>query len=279
MRRLLFVLFFHFIAIIIVQGQSVRRPLAAPLTQLLTFSSLHSSAFNMRANQAALARLKEISAAVYAEKRYNLKELSQYAATIGIPTSSGNFGISGDYFGDLSYNESGIGLAYSRRLSEKIDIGVQFNYYNIKSEGYGSAFSVNAEGGIIFHLTESLNIGFHMYNPMGSPIGKSHEEKLPAIYSAGFGYDVSSKVFIGATIEKQESEPLNLNAGLHYFFEERMSACAGISAATSSYYMGFGIGMKSLHLNMLASLHPQLGVTPGLLLTFNPSGKAQHNNE
>jgi hypothetical protein len=278
-RRLFIYLFFHFIANAIVQGQSIQKPLAAPIARLLTYSSLHSNPFNIGDNQATLAKINNISGAIYGEKRFALKELSLYTAALSIPTSSGNFGIKADHFGDLSYNESAVGLAYGRRLGEKLDIGVQFNYYNFKTQGYGSASSINAEGGILYHLTESLNIGFHMYNPGGSQLGKSGEEYLPSIYSAGFGYNVSPKLYIGASIEKQEHEPLNVVGGLHYYFDNKLSACGGIGSATSTYYIGFGVLVKGLQLNVLAAMHPQLGVTPGLLLIFNPPVKAQLNNE
>jgi hypothetical protein len=253
--------------------------MAAPIAQLLTYSSLHASPFHMVANQATLARLDNLSAAMYGENRFALRELSQYTGIISFPTSSGSFGLNVDRFGDLAYNETGVGLAYGRRLSDMIDIGVQFNYYNFQTQGYGSASSINAEGGVLFHLTETFEVGFHIYNPGGSKMGKEMTETLPSVYSAGFGYDLSQKVFIGASIEKKEAQPLNLDAGVHYYFEDNLSACGGISSATSSYYLGFGVLVKNLRLEILASMHAQLGVTPGLLLTFSPPKKAQPNNE
>ncbi|WP_139256464.1 PorV/PorQ family protein [Flavisolibacter ginsengisoli] len=278
MRRLFIYFFFHLIANTIVHGQSIRSSMAAPIAQLLTYSSVHHSPFNMVANQAVLARFDNFSGAVYGEKRFALKELSQYTGIISFPTSSGNFGVSVDHFGDLPYNETGVGLAYGRQLSEMIDIGVQFNYYNFQTQGYGSASSINVEGGILFHLSEIFKAGFHIYNPGGSKIGKEVTESLPSVYSAGFGYDLTQKVFIGASIEKMEGQPLNLNAGVHYYFEDKLSACGGINSANSSYFIGFGVLVKNLRLDIIASMHPQLGISPGLLLTFSPPPKAQSNN-
>jgi hypothetical protein len=278
-RRLFIYFFFHLIANTIVHGQSIRSSMAAPIAQLLTYSSVHRSPFNMVANQATLAKIDNISGGVYGEKRFALKELSQYKGIISFPTSSGNFGISVDHFGDLPYNETGVGLAYGRQLGDMIDIGVQFNYYNFQTQGYGSASSINAEGGVLFHLSETFEAGFHIYNPGGSKIGKEVTENLPSVYSAGLGFDLSKKVYLGASIEKTEGQPLNLNAGIHYYFEDKLSACGGVSSANSSYFIGFGVLVKNLRLDILASLHPQLGVSPGLLLTFSPPKKAQSNNE
>jgi hypothetical protein len=44
---------------------------------------------------------------------------------------------------------------------------------------------------------------------------------------------------------------------------------AGISSATSSFYIGLGLMIKSLRIDVTTSYHPQLGITPGLLLLFN----------
>jgi hypothetical protein len=255
-------------------AQTIKTPVTSAFISISTYSTLHANAFSFCGNQAALAGIKNVSAGVYSEKRFLLKELSMYTAAVALPTASGNFGLKADYFGDVSYNEAGLGLAYARKLGDKIDVGIQFNYYSFKTAGYGNASAINAEGGVILHLTDELNIGFHVYNPTSVTIGKAGEEKMPAIYAAGLGYDVSSRLFMGAEIEKIEDQPVNVNAGLQYYFDEKLFATAGIASATSTYYFGFGIAIKNLQLNAVASMHPQLGITPGLMLLFDANNKS-----
>lgn len=254
-------------------SQLIRTPVSASFLRLNTYSSLHGSAFSFTGNQGALASVKNMAAAVYSERRFLLEEASVYAAAIVLPSSSGNFGFKADYSGDLSYNETGLGLAYGRKLGNKIDIGAQFNYYSFKAAGYGTAAAITAEAGIVVHLTEALQAGFHLYNPTGMEIGKTGEEKLPAIYAAGFGWEVSDKFFMGAEAQKIEGQPASLSAGLHYYFDGKLSASAGINSGVSAYYFGFGVLMKNMALHAVASIHPQLGLTPGLLLVFNPVKK------
>ncbi len=160
-------------------------------------------------------------------------------------------------------------------MGNKIDVGMQFNYYSVRIAGYGNASTVNFEIGTIFHLTDKLNAGLHAYNPVGGKLGKVEEEKLASLYSAGIGYEASEKVFLSAEIEKQEDEPINVNAGLQYKFLRQLLARAGVSTATSSMYLGIGFGWKSLRMDATASYHPQLGVTPGLLLIFAFNKKEQ----
>lgn len=268
MRKLLLYLIFC-VAGFSSQSQTARKPVSVIFTRLNTYSSSHANAFSFGANQAALGSLKNFSAGLYTERRFLLKEMSLYSGAVVLPTASGNFGLKGDYFGDASFNETGLGLAYGRKLGDKISVGVQFNYYSFKTAGYGSASAVNAEGGIIIQLADALNVGMHIYNPTGVAVGKTGEEKLPSIYAAGFGYDVSKKFFIGAEIEKMEGRPVNVHTGLQYYFDEKLFASAGISPATSIYYMGFGVLLKNMQLTAVASVHPQLGFTPGLQLLFN----------
>jgi hypothetical protein len=249
--------------------QTVRDPASASYVELGTYSNDHLDAFSFHANQAALAKMKITAAGIYGEKRFLLDELGLYDAAVAVPTSSGNFGLDARYFGSSDYNESQVGLAYGRSLGSKVDIGVQFNYYNVRIAGYGNASAINFEIGTIFHLTDNLNAGLHAYNPAGGSLGKNNEEKLASVYSVSIGYDASEKFFMGFEIEKDEDKPVNVNAGLEYKFLPQLLTRVGISTGTSSIYFGLGFGFKSLRLDATASYYPQLGITPGLLLIFN----------
>jgi hypothetical protein len=59
-----------------------------------------------------------------------------------------------------------------------------------------------------------------------------------------------------------------VNAGMQYSFDEKLFARAGFTSGTSSYFFGLGVMLKNFRLDATASIHPQLGITPGLLLLF-----------
>jgi len=233
------------------------------------YSNSHLDVFSFHINQAALAKVKTVSAGIYGEKRFLLDELGLYNAALTLPTSSGNFGFDARYYGSSEYNESQLGLAYARSLGSKVDVGVQFNYYNIRIAGYGNASAINFAIGTVFHLTDNLNAGLHLYNPVGGSLGKNSEEKLASVYSMGIGYEGSEKFLVSVEIEKEEGEPVNINAGMQYKFLPQLLTRIGISTATSSLYFGIGFTLKSMRLDVTSSYHPQLGITPGLLLEFN----------
>ena len=270
--RLVFIFLLTLLSVAL-HSQTLRRPVAAPYIGFGAYSFNHTDVFSFTSNQASLAQLHHAAAGVYAERRFMLSELNTYTAAIALPTRSGNFGLKAVYSGFSDYNETQIGLAYARSLGSKVDIGVQFNYNGIAIAGYGNASAISFEAGSIFHITDKLIAGFHINNPVGGKYGKDQQEKLPSVYTAGLGYDASEKFFFSAEIIKEEDQPVNVNAGLQYKFIPQLLARAGMSSATSSVWFGLGLSLKSFRLDVTSSYHPQLGITPGLLLLFNFKGK------
>lgn len=256
-----------------ISGQTVRRPVAALYTGLGSYSLNHADVFSYTNNQASLAQMKNVSAGVYGERRFLLDQLSLYQLAVAVPTKSGNFGIKAGYFGFSDCNESQIGLGYARELGTKADVGVQFNHNGIRISSYGSSSAINFEIGAVLHLTEKLHTGVHAYNPVGGTFGKNQEEKLASVYSMGLGYEASENFFVSAEIEKEEDQPLNVNAGMQYKFLPQFMTRIGIATNTSNVYAGVGLLLKSFRLDVVASYHPQLGLTPGMMLVYNSSKK------
>lgn len=247
----------------------MRRPVAAGYLGFGAYSLNHTDIFSFTANQAALAQLKNSAIGIYGERRFLLNELSSYTTVAGLKTSSGNFGIKANYSGFKDYNETLLGLAFARSLDNKIDVGAQFNFHNIRITEYGNASAIGFEVAALMHLTEKLHTGIQISNPVGGKFGKNNEEKLSSLYTIGIGYDASEKFMVSMEVQKEEDQPVNVNAGLQYRFVKQLMARAGIASATSTGWIGVGLILNAIRIDVSASYHPQLGVTPGLLFIFN----------
>lgn len=269
MRKHFFTHFYSlFLLLPVAAAQSLRQPISAIYVGLAAYSVQHRDAFSYTNNQAALAQIKNVTAGIYSEQRFLLSANSLYIAAVAIPTKTGNFGVSLKYAGFENFNENQIGLAYARSLGSAVDIGVQFNYYGYRIPSYSKANTLNFEMGAIIHLTEQLNAGIHIYNPIAGRFGKTGE-KLSSAFKAGLGYDASKKFFLSAEIVKEEDFPVNVIVGMQYQFMQQFFARAGISSATSLAYVGFGIGWKNFRLDFSGSYHPPLGWSPGLMLIMS----------
>lgn len=247
-------------------GQSVRKPIAASYIGLGAYSVNHVDAFSMTSNHAALAQIKNPALGIYGERRFLLGVTDMYSSVFVLPSEKGNFAIQADYFGYKNYNESQLGLAYARSLGSKLDIGIKFNYYSFRIPSYQSSDAVNFEIGAIAHLTDQLHVGIHMYNPVGGKLSKTENEKLGSIYKFGLGYEAGENFIISAEIVKQENFPVNVNAGVQYNFARQFFARMGISSENETPYAGAGVSWNNLRLDLSASYHPQLGLSPGLML-------------
>ena len=263
-RYLFAVLLSHHIA----DGQPLRLPMSATYVQLTAYSSQFRDAFSASGNQGTLGAKQSFSAGLYTEKRFMMRELSSFNAALVLPTTSGNFRWKGDYFGNPSYNESSAGLAYARELGSKVALGIQFNYFSLKTAGYGKASTVGFDAGVLLQLTPMLSAGLQASNPVGVSWGKNDVERIPAVYTLGLGYDVSPQVFIGVEAEKTADQPVSINAGLHYVVAEKLIARTGVRSATGLYYLGLGFQLKTFRIDATVSVHPYLGTTPGLLLLY-----------
>ncbi|HEX8332927.1 MAG TPA: hypothetical protein VF622_09905 [Segetibacter sp.] len=253
----------------LLNAQVVRQPLSVRYAGLGAYSKNFVDIFSGTNNQAALAQIKSGGFGIYGERRFMLEELNQFTAMVAMPTSSGTFALQVDYFGFSSFNENQIGLAYARSVAEKIDVGVKFNYHSVQAGSYGNASAINFEAGTIFHLTENLHTGLHVYNPLSSKLGKNTNEYLASIYKVGIGYDPSARVFISTEIVKQEDQSVSVNVGLQYNLHEKIFIRGGITTLTSNSYFGVGLNLGIIRLDVNTAYHPQLGFTPGVLVLFN----------
>ncbi|MBI1344091.1 MAG: hypothetical protein GC171_14280 [Terrimonas sp.] len=224
--------------------------------------------FAFSGNQAALAGITDFSLGLYGEKKFLIQELSYYKIAGTIPTASGNFGIVQDYYGYAEYNETNTGIAYARKLGNKADAGLQFNYYNFRVSGYGQAGTVNVGAGVLFHLAANVHLGLQVDNPFGGRFGNSGLEKLAAVYKMGLGNEVSEKFFISAEIEKEEKKPVDFHAGLIYKIIPQCTLRLGVLTGTSSFYFGTGFQFNIFRIDFMTSYHPRLGITPGLMLIY-----------
>ena len=271
MRRILIFLFIYCCGFCCF-SQTTKQSLLSPYIKTGAYSIKQADVFSFSANQAALAQIKSFSVGVFSERKFMLEELNLFSASFSVPTHSGNFGFQIHRFGNSSYSETQAGFAYGRKLSDYVDAGVQFNYYRMQIAGYGNASTINFEAGALFHFTDQLHGGIHLYNPTSSKLGNK-EEKLAGVYSAGLGYDASEDFFVSAEIEKTENLPLNVNAALQYKFANRFIAKGGVATNTSVFFFGLGFTLQNFRIDATTSLHPQLGITPGLLLIYTKPNK------
>jgi hypothetical protein len=233
------------------------------------YSSQFSNVFSFTANQASLASLKNTSVGVYNEKRFLLPGLSEFLAAFGLVTTYGNFATVIKYAGAALYNETKFGFAHARKIGKTFDLGVQINYHRVSIAEYGVASAIGIEIGSLFHLSNDWCAGIHLTNPVSNRFGIDKKEKLPSVYTMGLGYRASDLVATSMEIIKQEDQPVQVNTSVSYQFLPEVLAKIGLATATSSLWTAIGFARKAYQLELSAAYHPQLGISPALLIIFD----------
>ena len=254
-------------------AQNTRSPIVAWYTSSGAYSKNFSDVSSINGNIATIASVKSFTSAVYGEKRFMLSAPGLYSAVLAVPTSSGNFSLSANYYGYKDYNESDISIGYARKLNDKVDIGAKFNYFSVRIPAYGKASAINFDLGAIFHITQQLHSGINIYNPFSSRLGKNTGEKLMPVYKAGLGYEFSPSFFTGIEVIKEQGTETGIHASFQYKPITQFFARAGIVTSNNIWYAGIGYLFKGLRLDMTVSIQQQLGISPGLLLLYQLNTK------
>jgi hypothetical protein len=258
-------LFFYTVSL---SAQTVRQPISAFYPAIGVYSKNLSDPFTMIVNPASLANIKSAGAGVYSERRFLLDAFNQFTGVGAFKTSSGNFGFQADYFGNKNYNESQLGLGYARSLGSKVDVGAKFNYYNLQIPAYGNASTFHFEAGVLMHLSDKLHAGVSVFNPVGGELNKETNEKIAAVYRGGLGYEVSDKFFVTAEMVKEENKNIAVNAAFQYIPVQQLIIRAGINTLNEQPFAGVGLRMGQLRLDLATSYHPQMGISPAVLLLY-----------
>lgn len=217
-------------------------------------------------NQASLPEVKGVSAVVYTEKRYLLKELASGSIAIAFPVHGGGVGVAAGLSGFAGYNESQMSIAYGKALGKSISIGTQISYNTVHAEGYGNASAIGFEAGAAVQATDKLYTGIHICNPAGGQFGHASPEKLASIYTIVFGYEVSGNLLLSVQTRKTENKPVDILFAIHYAFATQFFIRAGTATSSGNSFAGIGLSWKNFRMDLIGSYHLQLGVTPALQL-------------
>ncbi len=76
-------------------------------------------------------------------------------------------------------------------------------------------------------------------------------------------------------IIKEENKAVNIIAGFQYHFVKQFFAKAGFISESGTVYVGSGVGLKNMRLDISTNYHPQLGFSSGILFMIYFKTKTQ----
>lgn len=244
------------------RAQQITCAVGAKAWMLGGSSVAHADAWSANNNPAAITILRKNQYGLYSEQRFVEKNLRLANLCVVIPSRYVHVGATLNYYGYSVFNQQKIGLSLSKALSPSFSLGVQLNYVSTFIEQYGRAGNIVLAGGISATPLRQLRIGFMLFNPTQNTYGKYTDEKIAAYAKLGCAFDVSERVLLNLEADQGLNKQLSWRGGVHYKIHEVVHLALGAATQPTYYTFGTVLLMKNMKLEMAASFHEVLGLTP-----------------
>lgn len=228
----------------------------------------------MQNNQAIMSFYDKMAVGVYYDNRYLLKETSTAAVGFVFPVSKKKdfFGLSINHYGGGNFGNLQASFAYSKSFANVFSVGLQFDYlYNYFGDAaYGHRSGFTFELGMYGQITPEFSIGFHLYNPARIKMITYNDVKeyIPTLLRFGLAYNFKKKCLVGLDIEKNLETKMQYLAGIEYLFSDYFILRGGVRLPDFSFSLGMGTQLKNMKIDVAASYHPYLGMSPQITVLY-----------
>lgn len=258
---ILFVLLFNF-------GSNAQNVCGARMAALNGSAITHSDAFAGFHNLSAIAQLKGSSFAFFGQAAYGFTEIKDAGAAILQHLGTGVMGVVFQSYGNTEFSRQRMNLGYALPLSDKFRVSSSIGYSSTRiSNGYGKAHTLWTNIGATYDVRADWKWAAVIDFPVSA---LKNAEEQPATLRMATTYSFGEQVFLSAQVisSTNAESAVSYSLGLEYFPIEVFAFRLGINTHWQTWSMGVGTHLKNYSLDASATVHPQLGITPQISLTY-----------
>lgn len=204
--------------------------------------------------------------------KYGLKELASASVLYVCPSFPLPFAFNVSAFGYNKYRETMFRLSLAKAVSSTIVLGISTQYAMLQTDLYTEeARKLSTDVGILFISGDDLLIGLSITDlPSVRMDDKSIHIEDFNYYSiqAGFNRRFMNNLLIAASACYTEPGRVRMEMGLEYVAYDSFSVRAGFHTNPLMPAFGAGLLSSAFWMNVSAEYHYQLGVCPGVGLTY-----------
>jgi len=252
-----------------VNAQADGKWLSMPAISAGAYSPQFADAFAWLANKAALAFLENASVGMMTERRFMLAELGNYGFAASMPRAWGSVGMQCQFMGAGHWSAYSIGLAYAKKLTPGMALGMQFNLGNERASGYMPNRQISADLSLMLRPVDHWTVGIDLSNFVSQSSSFDKSIKAPVSYTVGTGFSANPQTMMAAWVRHESGKPVQIAAEARYRFVDRFMASIGFTSDTGSFFGGVQLEWPKFRLFVSGSKHPALGYTPGIALQYS----------
>lgn len=263
MKHLFFFMFFVFK---IASAQQIFSPIGAEASAMGGAAIINYGSFSVQNNVAGMVWTDKVEVSIYNEMRYRLSNLSLSNANVLIPFKRFHLGFGVNHFGYDLYNQQKFNLAIARKLNSQFSLGISMAMFGVNISENSQTYTFMGDIGLQYKPTKKLNFGLSIFNPTQSKLSENNNVKVPTYARVGTSYHASEKLILNAEFEKSLGLPEIFRSGFAFKIHPAFTLRAG--ASSNPFLLSFGAGVKwsKLKVDMAASYHQILGISPSLSL-------------
>lgn len=206
------------------------------------------------------------------ENKFLTKELQSYLFQGSVNLhSSGCIGIFGARTGNTNFSENEIGIIYSRKLTEKFSVGINFSHQELRlnTGEYSSPNEWTAAIGMSAKPLSFLEIGVVLFNPAHfQRTNKKVNVAVPQL-NIGTAWAISKNVKVRLETEQKSPGTIALITALEYKPNDLLCLRMGYRTSAAQPAFGFGIKMKAMKIDAGCMYHNVLGFSPGVSISYS----------
>ena len=253
---LLFVVFWASIFSTSAQGVDFKSARGLGLANTTT---VISDAWSIINNPAGLAESKPYAQllAGYQNRYFNMG-IHDGTIAVVVPVKSFTPAFSISFFGDELLSENRISIAGGHQIGIA-QLGLRFNYHQVKIRGYGSTHAISVDMGGIFELSRQFFLGMFITNLNQGKFNSEQIYKLPVGLAVGYSYRPNENLSLNAQVDKKVQEAVDYQFGLEYDINNLLTFRTGISVHQPTAHLGFGFNLKALQFDVAGQYQNLLG--------------------
>ncbi|RZL29615.1 MAG: hypothetical protein EOO96_19725 [Pedobacter sp.] len=223
----------------------------------------------LQANPSGITSLEQPTIALNYIKHLFSDEISTQALVAVLPLKNNFVGLSFQRYGFTEYNESKIGFAYAKKFGNKLSIGLNANYHQLKIANYGASTGFSIDFGALYHFNNVFTFGAFLSNPSKQKFSSTEILiEIPTSINVGASYLASDKVLIATSVSKKLNEAIDVRLGIDYKIISLLSLRGGLSAKPFKQYAGFGLNYKKFLFDMATTYDANLGYAPQIAIGY-----------
>lgn len=268
-RFTLWVAIIHF-ATITTYSQNYEAALSVPAIALGGQQLFIGDAFSASGNPALCSKYDDKSSSkfrlgIMTMNHYLINTLKQggVGGNLCINKTDG-IGFNIQYEGSPNLKKNTFIMAYSKRINNRLFLGVSVYYLNLFEQTIGNKNIITGKAGIYFQSTKKIGFGLTIFNPFATKISLLTSERISSNINSGISYEVSKQLKCFLSYRVGLHEPNQLILGLNYSSHPMLDWFLGCNASNDLLSFGTTIKSKSIRIQLAINYQQRLGVSPAM---------------